>query len=118
MTRLRSVPAHNWDECKDCNGSGTQFGLGEDEYVCAACDGYGGWEMEQLEADARRLLERTDVAEAWVKDDKIVVVNSYGEEELFDDFASAVTWLLGADAHLVGMALCPCLKCCTPPVPR
>lgn len=63
--------------------------------------------------DAQRLLERTDVADAGVlADGFIYVTDSIGTESgPLASYAEAVSWLCGADDHLVGMAICGCKLC-------
>lgn len=99
--------------CETCNGSGAgQFGG-----LCEGCDGEGGFEVtvrEEREADVRRLLARSDVSYAEVNDknDLIYVEDNYGVAGgPFVSYSEALTFLVGQDEHLVGMAVCPCLKC-------
>lgn len=99
--------------CETCNGSGA----GQFDGLCEGCDGVGGFEMtvrDEREADARRLLARSDVAHAEVADhdDMIYVTDSYGSETgPFVSYSEGVSALVGNDDHIVGMAVCPCLKC-------
>lgn len=63
-----------------------------------------------MDADARRLLERQDVAEVEIFHEKMRVTRSDGAVYMACDFEDAVGFLDGPD-HLVGMAACGCRLC-------